>query len=144
AARTAEGVLAGSILTLDHAVRNWTAMTEATLAEALFAASEAPAAVAGRCDPTAAGAPADLVLLDRGGASQRVMRGGKWLGARAMKSAAAGGGAKGRSKPAGDHGSAGGADGRIELRPPRRAISFARLLSATWCAATQHDTGERS
>ncbi|TMM17528.1 MAG: N-acetylglucosamine-6-phosphate deacetylase [Actinobacteria bacterium] len=80
AARTAEGVLAGSILTLDHAVRNWTAMTEATLAEALFAASEAPAAVAGRCDPTAAGAPADLVLLDRGGAIQRVMRGGKWLG----------------------------------------------------------------
>jgi N-acetylglucosamine-6-phosphate deacetylase len=80
AARTDAGVLAGSVLTLDQAVRNWTAMTKATLAEALFAASEAPAALAGPCDPTGAGAPADLVLLDSGGAIRRVMRAGQWLG----------------------------------------------------------------
>jgi N-acetylglucosamine-6-phosphate deacetylase len=79
AARTGEGVLAGSILTLDQAVRNWTTMTQATLAEALFAASEAPAVVAGLRDPVGAGAPADLALLDGAGAILRVMRGGRWL-----------------------------------------------------------------
>ncbi len=83
AARTEEGVLAGSLLTLDQAVRNWSAMTEATLAEALFAAGEAPAAVAAPCGSAGEGEPADLVLLDRGGAVRRVMRRGRWLGEQA-------------------------------------------------------------
>jgi N-acetylglucosamine-6-phosphate deacetylase len=73
AARTPNGTLAGSTLTLDRAMRNWTAMTEATLAEALHAAGEGPRA--------AAGLPpgADLVELDGDGLVQRVMRGGAWL-----------------------------------------------------------------
>jgi N-acetylglucosamine-6-phosphate deacetylase len=73
AAWTPDGTLAGSALTLDQAVRNWAAMTEATLAEALHAASDGPRA--------AAGLPveADLVVLDDDGTVQRVMRRGAWL-----------------------------------------------------------------
>jgi N-acetylglucosamine-6-phosphate deacetylase len=77
-ARTPDGRLAGSTLTLDDAVRNWCALTAATPAEALFAASEAPAAAAGLPAVTSADASADLVLLDRGGAVRRVMRRGRW------------------------------------------------------------------
>jgi N-acetylglucosamine-6-phosphate deacetylase len=73
AARTRDGELAGSTLTLDAAVRNWGAMTEATLAEALFAAGEAPRAAAGL------GEAADLVLLDRSGFVRRVLRRGAWV-----------------------------------------------------------------
>jgi hypothetical protein len=72
AGRTSDGLLAGSIMTLDQAVRNWTAMTRATLGEALFAASESPLAAAGLRD-LAGVRPADLVLLDRSGAPRRVM-----------------------------------------------------------------------
>jgi N-acetylglucosamine-6-phosphate deacetylase len=67
--RTADGRLAGSVLTLDAAVRNWVASTGATLAEALAAASAPP-------EP---GGPADLVLFDDGGEVRRVMRRGRWL-----------------------------------------------------------------
>jgi N-acetylglucosamine-6-phosphate deacetylase len=77
-ARTPDGRLAGSTLTLDDAVRNWCALTAATPAEALFAASEAPAAAAGLPAATSADACADLVLLDRAGAVRRVMRRGRW------------------------------------------------------------------
>ncbi len=73
AARTSGGRLAGSTLTLDRAVRDWHAMTEATLAEALFAAAQAPAAAI-HLEPAA-----DLVLLDRAGAVRRVMRQGRWV-----------------------------------------------------------------
>jgi N-acetylglucosamine-6-phosphate deacetylase len=73
AARMLDGTLAGSTLTLDRAVRNWVAMTEGTLAEALHAAGEGPRAAAGL--PTAA----DLVVLGPDGAVQRVMRHGAWL-----------------------------------------------------------------
>jgi N-acetylglucosamine-6-phosphate deacetylase len=47
AARTLDGRLAGSALTLDQAVRNWTEMTGATMGEAVAAASEIPAAAVG-------------------------------------------------------------------------------------------------
>lgn len=73
AARLPGGRLAGSTLTLDRAVRNWTEMTEATLAEALHAAGDGPRSAAGL--PVAA----DLVVLDDDGAVQRVMRHGAWL-----------------------------------------------------------------
>lgn len=74
AARTPDGTLAGSTLTLDCAVRNWAAMTEATLADALHAAGDGPRA-AGGLEPAAA----DLVMLDGDGVVQRVMRRGAWL-----------------------------------------------------------------
>ena len=73
AARTPDGTLAGSTLTLDRAVRNWTSMTEATLADALHAAGDGPRAAAGLS------AAADLVVLDGDGVVQRVMRRGAWL-----------------------------------------------------------------
>jgi N-acetylglucosamine-6-phosphate deacetylase len=74
AAHTADGRLAGSTLTLDDAVRNWTTMTKATLAEALRAATAGPLA-ATRLHPDP---PADLVLLDGAGTVRRVMRAGRW------------------------------------------------------------------
>ena len=67
--RTTDGRLAGSVLTLDAAVRGWVAATEATLADALLAAAE-PALPSGL---------ANLVLLDDRGGVQRVMRRGLWL-----------------------------------------------------------------
>ena len=75
AAHTRDGRLAGSTLTLDAGVRNWHALTRATLAEALYAANQAPAAAA----PLHAEAPADLVELDSTGIVRAVMRGGRWL-----------------------------------------------------------------
>jgi N-acetylglucosamine-6-phosphate deacetylase len=78
AARTGDGRLAGSTLTLDAAVRSWAAMTEASLAEAVAAAGELPAAAIGM-PALAVGAPADLVLFDRDGFPLRLMRNGSWL-----------------------------------------------------------------
>jgi N-acetylglucosamine-6-phosphate deacetylase len=77
--RSAGGRLVGSSLILDAAVRNWASMTEATLAEALVAATEAPAAALGVEAGFQPGSPADVVLLDRSGAVERVMRRGRWL-----------------------------------------------------------------
>jgi N-acetylglucosamine-6-phosphate deacetylase len=76
---TVDGRLAGSTLTLEAAVRNWSAMTEGSPAQALAAASEAPAAAIGRPAGLRPGAPADLVLLSSDGEVQRVMRRGRWL-----------------------------------------------------------------
>jgi len=64
--RTAHGVLAGSVLRLDEAVRNVMAFTGCSLEEASTAASTTPARLAqrpelGRIGP---GLTADLVLLD--------------------------------------------------------------------------------
>jgi N-acetylglucosamine-6-phosphate deacetylase len=64
--RTAQGVLAGSVLRLDEAVRNVMAFTGCSLEEASTAASATPARLAqrrelGRIGP---GLTADLVLLD--------------------------------------------------------------------------------
>ncbi len=53
-------------------------MTEASLAEALAAAGEVPAAAIG-VPSLSPGAPADLVLLDQRGFPVRVMRNGGWL-----------------------------------------------------------------
>jgi N-acetylglucosamine-6-phosphate deacetylase len=47
AARTADGRLAGSTMTLDAAVQNWASMTGASRAEAIRAGSEAPARAVG-------------------------------------------------------------------------------------------------
>lgn len=74
AGRTADGRLAGSVLTLDGAARSWARSTGATFAEALFAASE----VSGLATGCAAGAPADLVLFAEDQAVRAVMRRGRW------------------------------------------------------------------
>lgn len=76
--RTRSGRLAGSALTLDAAVRNWIAMTEASPAEAIAAATETPAAALGLSAGLRAGDLADVVLLDDAGAVRRVMRRGRW------------------------------------------------------------------
>jgi len=64
--RTAAGVLAGSALPLDAAVRNLVAFAGCTPAEALCAASTTPAAALGLADRgrIEPGAVADLVLFD--------------------------------------------------------------------------------
>ena len=63
--RLADGTLAGSNLAMDQGVRNLVAFTGCTAAEAIHAASTAPAHLLG--DPTRgnleAGARADLVVL---------------------------------------------------------------------------------
>jgi N-acetylglucosamine-6-phosphate deacetylase len=79
AARTSDGRLAGSMLTVDVALRNWEAMTQALLAQAIAAASEVPSAAVGLSSGLRAGAPADIVLFDETGTVERVMRRGRWL-----------------------------------------------------------------
>jgi len=79
AARTDQGVLAGSILTLDRAMRNWSTMTNAALAEAVFAAAQAPALATGTRGCLGEGMPANLLHLGLDGEIRRVMRGGRWL-----------------------------------------------------------------
>jgi N-acetylglucosamine-6-phosphate deacetylase len=79
AARTPDGMLAGSAILLDAAVQRWATLTDATAAEALAAASEAPAAALGLPAPLTVGAPADLILTDNAGAIVRVMRRGTWI-----------------------------------------------------------------
>jgi N-acetylglucosamine-6-phosphate deacetylase len=65
AVRLPDGTLAGSVLTMDEAVRNLVA-SGASLAEALHAASAAPARLLGRDDLGALrpGAPAHVAVLD--------------------------------------------------------------------------------
>jgi N-acetylglucosamine-6-phosphate deacetylase len=65
-ARTAGGVLAGSVLRFDEAVRNLIEITGCTLADASMSASTTPARLAGRDDigRLAPGCIADIVLLD--------------------------------------------------------------------------------
>jgi N-acetylglucosamine-6-phosphate deacetylase len=64
--RTAGGVLAGSVLRFDEAVRNLIAFTGCGLAEASLSASATPAQLAGRGDigRLAPGYTADIVVLD--------------------------------------------------------------------------------
>jgi N-acetylglucosamine-6-phosphate deacetylase len=78
-ARASDGTLAGSTLTLEAAVRAWATMTGATVAEALAAASEEPAAALGLPAPLAPGSPADLVELTEGGEVRRTMLAGRWV-----------------------------------------------------------------
>ena len=66
-ARLADGTLAGSILTMDRALRELVGMTGASVADALRMASEVPARILGLATKgrIAVGCDADLVLLDR-------------------------------------------------------------------------------
>jgi len=65
-ARLVDGTLAGSLLTMDQAVRNMVRWTDATVADALRMAGEVPARLLGLDDrgEVRVGAVADLVLLD--------------------------------------------------------------------------------
>lgn len=66
AARLVDGTLAGSLLTMDQAVRNMVRWADATRGDALRMASESPAYLLGMSNSgrIAVGADADLVLLD--------------------------------------------------------------------------------
>jgi N-acetylglucosamine-6-phosphate deacetylase len=65
--RTPDGVLAGSNLSMDAAVRNLVAFTGCSTTEAVGAATATPARVLGRRDVGSlrVGAPADLVVLEQ-------------------------------------------------------------------------------
>jgi N-acetylglucosamine-6-phosphate deacetylase len=65
-ARLLDGTLAGSVLTMDEAVRNCVSLVGTSIAEACRMASEVPARVLGATGKgrLATGADADLVLLD--------------------------------------------------------------------------------
>jgi N-acetylglucosamine-6-phosphate deacetylase len=74
AVRLADGTLAGSILTLDNAVRNILAFTGLGWSEAIGMATHIPARIAGvahRKGKIAPGADADLIALDTHGIVQR-------------------------------------------------------------------------
>jgi N-acetylglucosamine-6-phosphate deacetylase len=78
-ARLPDGTLAGSILTLDQAVRYAVSLGGASVADALRMASEVPARVLGLHEKgrLAAGADADLVLLDADLAVRATFVGGR-------------------------------------------------------------------
>lgn len=80
-ARLPDGKLAGSVLTMDLAIRNVVEWTEANLAEACRMASEVPARTLGLSSKgrLAAGFDADLVLLDDGGRVMATFRAGQLL-----------------------------------------------------------------
>jgi N-acetylglucosamine-6-phosphate deacetylase len=82
--RRADGVLAGSTLTLRDAVANLTALG-VPLAQALTAATAVPARLAGvpRLGRLAAGEPADVLVLDDRLEVVRVITGGRGRGVRA-------------------------------------------------------------
>jgi len=73
-ARRADGVLAGSTVTMIEAVQNLVRLG-APLAAALAAASEVPARTVGRPElaTLAPGTPADIVVIDDGLAIERVL-----------------------------------------------------------------------
>ncbi|HME59355.1 MAG TPA: N-acetylglucosamine-6-phosphate deacetylase [Terracidiphilus sp.] len=67
---TARGVLAGSVLTLDRALKNFMEFTGAPLEQALRPLTANPAAMTGLCDQAgsiAVGMPASLVAVDAAG-----------------------------------------------------------------------------
>lgn len=79
-AQTRDGLLTGSALLLDEAVRRWSEHAGVPLAAALEAASERPARFVGLPAELAPGSVADLVLLTPDGHVERVMRRGDWVG----------------------------------------------------------------
>ena len=64
--RTRDGVLAGSNLSMDRAVRNLVAFTGCSASDAIGAATSTPARALGRDDvgTIRVGAPADVVVLE--------------------------------------------------------------------------------
>jgi N-acetylglucosamine-6-phosphate deacetylase len=79
-ARREDGTLAGSIVTLEQALRNVVQWTDATPAEAIRTATEIPAQLLGRADlgRIAPGCHADLVLFDRDLNVQTTIIGGRF------------------------------------------------------------------
>ncbi len=77
-ARLVDGTIAGSVVTMDRAVRTLIA-AGASLAEAVGAATAVPAALAGRPDlgTLAPGTPADIAVLDDGLHVCRTLAGGR-------------------------------------------------------------------
>jgi N-acetylglucosamine-6-phosphate deacetylase len=77
--RTPEGVLAGSNLTLDRAVRNLVAFTGCSAAEAISTVTTVPARLLGLADRgrVEVGARADLVVLDGSLRPRRTIVGGR-------------------------------------------------------------------
>jgi N-acetylglucosamine-6-phosphate deacetylase len=78
-AQTLDGLLAGSAILLDDAVRRWRDYGGVDLATALEAASERPAGLIGLPSRLEEGAFADLVLLTADGYVRRTMRRGRWI-----------------------------------------------------------------
>ncbi len=74
------GMLAGSALALDEAVRRWIEATGASLPAAVEAASERPARLAGLDVGLRRGAPANLVVFDESAVVRAVMHRGRWIG----------------------------------------------------------------
>jgi N-acetylglucosamine-6-phosphate deacetylase len=76
-ARLADGTLAGSVLTMDQAVRNLVGLG-ASIEDAINAATRVPALLVGRKDlgSLAEGSPADVVVLDDSLTVQRTLVGG--------------------------------------------------------------------
>jgi N-acetylglucosamine-6-phosphate deacetylase len=64
---TANGVLAGSVLTLDRALANFMRFTDATVEQGLPLLTTNPAAMTGFASSLAIGRPADLVAVDPSG-----------------------------------------------------------------------------
>lgn len=82
-ARLADGTLAGSLLTMDQAVRNLVGLG-ATIDDAVDAATRVPARLVGRDDlgSLIEGSPADVVVLDDNLTVQRTLIGGSEVFAR--------------------------------------------------------------
>jgi N-acetylglucosamine-6-phosphate deacetylase len=82
AVRLADGTLAGSVLTLDCGVRNMVALAGVSWSDAIRMASEVPAQIIGVADRKgriAAGADADLVVLDEHGTVRQTWRAGRQI-----------------------------------------------------------------
>ncbi|MBP3572310.1 MAG: N-acetylglucosamine-6-phosphate deacetylase [Clostridia bacterium] len=80
-ARTHDGAIAGSTLSMWEAVRNLRDFAGTTLENAIYAATMAPAreiGLEGKIGSIEAGKRADLLVLDDGDAIHRVMCGGYW------------------------------------------------------------------
>jgi N-acetylglucosamine-6-phosphate deacetylase len=78
-AQTLDGLLAGSALLLDEAVRRWRDSAEVPIAAALQAAGERPARFLGLSAGFAPGCLADVVLMTSDGHVEGVMRRGEWV-----------------------------------------------------------------
>jgi N-acetylglucosamine-6-phosphate deacetylase len=78
-ARLADGTLAGSILRMDHAVRNMIAYTGCSLADAVCMASTTPARLLGleRSGVLAPGYAADITVLSAGLEATHTIVGGE-------------------------------------------------------------------